>query len=314
MYKLEGRRNEASKIQANNSYLNKINHISSFGNLKKFKFYKCYQKFCEIKGIQNHGFESDTKDSDRFSRYSRTPRSINIETQSINIEKYDIDGVTKTETDDFNESSNSDFKPRSAFIDKNGDEQGKKNEKKPNKKEKNSNDLKIENEISSDEDDLVIGPAKIKQSKAIKEDFKSNQESTSDEEIEKKKNRKEKARAKAETKKKIYNSSDDETSVIHNAPASSLKERVEKNDKQSKKIDKEKTPVNNSEFEEYFELLSENIQEFVFKPAPQNLTLKCRITRDKRGMDKGMYPSYFMHLEKEDGKKVNIFLKKIKLK
>lgn len=32
--------------------------------------------------------------------------------------------------------------------------------------------------------------------------------------------------------------------------------------------------------------------------------MKCRITRDKKGMDRGLYPTYFMHLEKEDGRKV----------
>lgn len=39
-------------------------------------------------------------------------------------------------------------------------------------------------------------------------------------------------------------------------------------------------------------------------PAPQGTTVKCRITRDKKGMDRGMYPTYFLHMEKDDGKKV----------
>lgn len=40
------------------------------------------------------------------------------------------------------------------------------------------------------------------------------------------------------------------------------------------------------------------------RPAPQGVTVKCRITRDKKGMDRGMYPTYYLHLEREDGKKV----------
>lgn len=32
--------------------------------------------------------------------------------------------------------------------------------------------------------------------------------------------------------------------------------------------------------------------------------MKCRITRDKRGVDRGIYPTYYLHLEKEDDKKV----------
>ena len=58
------------------------------------------------------------------------------------------------------------------------------------------------------------------------------------------------------------------------------------------------------QFNEYFDLTTKNLSEFVLKPAPQNLTVKCRITRDKHGVDRGMFPTYFMHFEREDGKKV----------
>ncbi|XP_023662835.2 tubby protein homolog isoform X2 [Paramormyrops kingsleyae] len=47
-----------------------------------------------------------------------------------------------------------------------------------------------------------------------------------------------------------------------------------------------------------------DLQEFSLRPAPQAVTVKCRITRDKKGMDRGMYPTYYLHLEREDGKKV----------
>ncbi|XP_076862958.1 tubby-related protein 3 isoform X2 [Brachyhypopomus gauderio] len=48
----------------------------------------------------------------------------------------------------------------------------------------------------------------------------------------------------------------------------------------------------------------DNLEEFVVRPAPRGVTVKCRITRDKKGMDRGLYPTYFMHLEREDGKKL----------
>jgi tubby-related protein 1 len=63
-------------------------------------------------------------------------------------------------------------------------------------------------------------------------------------------------------------------------------------------------PVNYQIHAEFLDLITLNLFEFVFKPAPQNLTVKCRITRDKRGMDKGMYPTYFMHFERDDGRKL----------
>uniref|UniRef100_A0A095A3Q0 Tubby protein-like protein n=1 Tax=Schistosoma haematobium TaxID=6185 RepID=A0A095A3Q0_SCHHA len=45
-----------------------------------------------------------------------------------------------------------------------------------------------------------------------------------------------------------------------------------------------------------------NLEEFIMKPAPQGVTIRCRITRDKRGVDRGIFPSYYLHLEKEDCK------------
>ncbi|XP_064144542.1 tubby protein homolog isoform X3 [Loxodonta africana] len=48
----------------------------------------------------------------------------------------------------------------------------------------------------------------------------------------------------------------------------------------------------------------QDLEEFALRPAPQGITIKCRITRDKKGMDRGMYPTYFLHMDREDGKKV----------
>ncbi|XP_064629654.1 tubby protein homolog isoform X2 [Lineus longissimus] len=49
---------------------------------------------------------------------------------------------------------------------------------------------------------------------------------------------------------------------------------------------------------------TESLEEFVMKPAPQGVTMKCRITRDKKGVDRGMFPTYYLHLERDDGKRV----------
>ncbi|KAJ8264595.1 hypothetical protein GJAV_G00151100, partial [Gymnothorax javanicus] len=49
---------------------------------------------------------------------------------------------------------------------------------------------------------------------------------------------------------------------------------------------------------------TEDLQQFSLNPAPRDSTIQCRITRDRRGMEKGMYPTYYLHMEKEDGKKV----------
>ncbi|CAG9129893.1 unnamed protein product [Plutella xylostella] len=37
---------------------------------------------------------------------------------------------------------------------------------------------------------------------------------------------------------------------------------------------------------------------------PDAALYKCRVARDRKGMDRGFYPTYFLHLEKDYGKKV----------
>ena len=55
-----------------------------------------------------------------------------------------------------------------------------------------------------------------------------------------------------------------------------------------------------------FEMITEDLDKFVYTPAPNGLgDIQCRITRDKRGMEKGLFPTYYMHVERPgDGKKV----------
>lgn len=49
-----------------------------------------------------------------------------------------------------------------------------------------------------------------------------------------------------------------------------------------------------------------NVEHFVLQPANKKMHYKCRITRDRKGMDRGLYPTYFLHLERDYGKKVCI--------
>ncbi|XP_037916647.1 protein king tubby isoform X3 [Hermetia illucens] len=46
------------------------------------------------------------------------------------------------------------------------------------------------------------------------------------------------------------------------------------------------------------------IENFVMQPAQQGLLYKCRITRDRKGMDRGLFPIYYLHLERDYGKKI----------
>uniref|UniRef100_A0A1B0D564 Protein king tubby n=2 Tax=Phlebotomus papatasi TaxID=29031 RepID=A0A1B0D564_PHLPP len=46
------------------------------------------------------------------------------------------------------------------------------------------------------------------------------------------------------------------------------------------------------------------VEHWVTSPALQGVLYKCRITRDRKGMDRGLFPIYYLHLEKDYGKKV----------
>ncbi|XP_076987342.1 tubby-related protein 2 isoform X2 [Tamandua tetradactyla] len=49
--------------------------------------------------------------------------------------------------------------------------------------------------------------------------------------------------------------------------------------------------------------LGEDMEAYVLRPALQGRTVQCRISRDKRGVDKGMFPFYYLYLEAADGRK-----------
>lgn len=56
-------------------------------------------------------------------------------------------------------------------------------------------------------------------------------------------------------------------------------------------------------------MLLEDLETFALRPAPRDTTILCRVTRDRRGMEKGIYPTYYLHMEKEDGKRVGTSVK-----
>ncbi|XP_028339501.2 tubby-related protein 2 [Physeter macrocephalus] len=49
--------------------------------------------------------------------------------------------------------------------------------------------------------------------------------------------------------------------------------------------------------------LGEDMEAYVLRPALRGRTVQCRISRDKRGVDKSMFPFYYLYLEAADGRK-----------
>ena len=50
--------------------------------------------------------------------------------------------------------------------------------------------------------------------------------------------------------------------------------------------------------------ISGPIEQWVTQPAKQGVLYKCRITRDRKGMDRGLFPISYLQLERDYGKKV----------
>jgi len=46
----------------------------------------------------------------------------------------------------------------------------------------------------------------------------------------------------------------------------------------------------------------DNLSQFVMETGPQDRMVQCRLTRNNRGIDKGLYPTYFLHMEREEGR------------
>ncbi|XP_003741623.1 tubby-related protein 3-like [Galendromus occidentalis] len=51
-------------------------------------------------------------------------------------------------------------------------------------------------------------------------------------------------------------------------------------------------------------LIKDDILDFVSEPCPRNVTVRCRVTRDRKGMDRNLYPTYYLHLERAGQKKL----------
>ncbi|XP_018431980.1 PREDICTED: tubby-related protein 3 [Nanorana parkeri] len=47
-----------------------------------------------------------------------------------------------------------------------------------------------------------------------------------------------------------------------------------------------------------------DLKEFSVRPAGRGVAVRCRISRDKKGMDRGLFPTYYMHLERDDNRKI----------
>ncbi|KAM4796580.1 tubby-related protein 1 isoform 2-T2 [Rhinophrynus dorsalis] len=93
----------------------------------------------------------------------------------------------------------------------------------------------------------------------------------------------------AKGKKKGTSKSNEEEEEEEEEPVKNTNKKGKKGKKSKKK--EERTPSPDIEVD--------NLEEFVLRPAPQGVTIKCKVTRDKKGMDRGLYPTYYVHLDND---------------
>ncbi|XP_028302998.1 tubby-related protein 1-like [Gouania willdenowi] len=190
---------------------------------------------------------------------------------------------TKKRTTKDSSPSAKEKKSKSKDKDSEGKEKKSKSKDKEKKKEpasmfqingdKDSKSKKKSTKSESDDSEEETKPAKSKKKAASS--AASMFQTSADKEKEKEKEKKtKKKKAKAEE-------SDD---------SESEKEKSKKKKGKGKKK-KERAPSPEIEFD--------NLEKFVLEPAAQGVTVKCRVTRDQRGMDKSLYPLYYLHLDNE---------------
>uniref|UniRef100_A0AAQ4P6Z8 TUB like protein 1b n=3 Tax=Gasterosteus aculeatus aculeatus TaxID=481459 RepID=A0AAQ4P6Z8_GASAC len=171
-------------------------------------------------------------------------------------------------------------------------------EKKPKSKEDKDSDGK-EKKSKSKEKDKKKEPASMfqineeKSSKSKKKVAKSD----SDESEEEAKSTKSKKKSSAGAASMFQTSGDKDkdkktkkkAKAEESDDSDSEKEGKSKKKKGKGKKKKERSPSPEIQFD--------NLEEFVMEPATQGVTIKCRVTRDQRGMDKSLYPTYYLHLD-----------------
>uniref|UniRef100_A0A673J7B0 Tubby-related protein 1-like n=1 Tax=Sinocyclocheilus rhinocerous TaxID=307959 RepID=A0A673J7B0_9TELE len=93
---------------------------------------------------------------------------------------------------------------------------------------------------------------------------------------------------------------DDEEDDEETTPQKKTKKKTSKETSDGKEKDKEKDKKSKSKGRAPSPPIEfDNLEEFVLQPAQQGVTVKCKVTRDKRGMDRGLYPTYYLHLDNE---------------
>ncbi|XP_041946666.1 tubby-related protein 1-like isoform X2 [Alosa sapidissima] len=211
--------------------------------------------------------DSDEEEEDTPQKKTKKKTSKDTEKNSKDKEKK---SKSKEDKDSDKGKSKSKKKEPASMFQINGDKSESKSKKKAAKSE------------SSDESEPETKSSKTKKKSSSNSNPASMFQTGGDKDKDKAKDKdKDKDKDKKSKKKAKAEESDEESD--------SDKKKKKGKGKKGKKEERAPSPI--IEFD--------NLEEFVLQPAQQGVTVKCRVTRDKRGMDRGFYPTYYLHLDSE---------------
>ncbi|XP_076154909.1 tubby protein homolog [Alosa pseudoharengus] len=243
--------------------------------------------------------------------YEDAPPTIPIITKTLDL---DIESqcILEPESHTEKKTKKKGVKKAQGKLEKNdaedGEKQREKKEKKPAKKKDKKNENKLKAKQNEEEEQTAI------QIDSVTE-FQIGNERISGSEAEDEKKDWSKSPVPPTPKKKqvikehLQLSDNEEDEAIEIVKSPKLSKKKEKREKINHSIASLNSNYRESSSENESTgrsspLSVEDLEQFALRPAPRDMTIQCRITRDRRGMEKGIYPTYYLHMEKEDGKRV----------
>ncbi|XP_073795855.1 tubby-related protein 1-like isoform X7 [Danio rerio] len=193
-------------------------------------------------------------------------------------------------------------------------------EKNTKKKTKSTPKKKKDSDDEDDEDDEETSQKKTKKKTTTKESSPAGTKekkpkpkaaaTKSDSEESEPETKPSKSKKKSTTSTSMFNAEGDKDKKKDKSSKDKEKQNKKKNTAKSDESDDEDAEVSKkkkgkgkkSKKEERPpspEIEFDDLEEFVLQPAPQGTTIKCKVTRDKRGMDRGFYPTYYLHLDND---------------
>ncbi|XP_038675912.1 tubby-related protein 3-like isoform X1 [Scyliorhinus canicula] len=251
--------------------------------------------------------EDPGPEKDPYAKFIKDPKKKKENPASY----FTVDKVSKKQQEESEDEGDNDNRMEEDFLEATSTKRIKRKvlrEKKPKQKEGDKCESKVKGKTGKKKDPtLVFQAVSEKKGKSSKKEAQSEQDENEDSEPNpkptkvKKKKKKNTANmfqagsVKKERKSKKKGSDDEDEENTSSQKNSNRK------GKSSKKKATNDSVICRSE-SPIIEI--GDLEKFVLTPAAQGVTIKCRVTRDKKGMDRGLYPTYYLHLDTDESKKV----------